>query len=419
MAARKPAFPHPADSSDAAVAARLAAQQENERRFIAGTEVAILDGAATRVDEGDPDDAGNLDDAEDEFSQLGRVLGELDASATGANIKIWRLDARDPKLKVFVDEIAPQDFSLKHLSDNYGGGRYRIMVYVPRRDPDGTLSNLMKLAANKILAIDGPPKVRREETPGVPAVAQDSTAATVALARELANAMQAGFSQLANMIQQGNRQPGMNELLQNLVVFKQLFASDARPGSDPMTMMKSTLDMVKQIEEMRALSSGGENDGVGSVGGVVIGKLMERFLSMHDKLPPDNAGAPLPIVPALDVAAPSAPPVAPVAPPVHELTAEDETMGMQELMIRAACSDVLKHAARNTPVDEYAPVVYDEAPDALLEFLEREDWYQLLCAAAERAKLYPVWLKALRDAVLKLAREDDGGADLGDDAPGT
>lgn len=395
--------------ADPSVRALIERQNMPDEREVTGTVVM------------NPDDVGALDDADDDvLGELGRVLGELDTSAAGANVKIWRIDPRNPKETSFIDEIQPQEFSLKWLADTYGGGRYRVRVYVPQRDIDGNPTHMLKLAANKTLVIDGLPRVRREpDTPNVPApVAND--AALVALA----GGIKEGFTQLAQMIATQQKPPSMVELLQQMAMIKQVFGASDRPALDPMQVMQQTLAMVKSIDELRALR-GGDDDGDSGGGGasaVIFGRLFDMFAKQFEQLPKDPAPAAPSIPLAVPVPDPAAPPAANVIPIERDVTpeaasapattAEDDEMGLQEIMLRGAMLDVLKHAERNTPVDEYAAAIFDQAPDVLFEFLDRDDWFETLKAANARAALFPVWLTALRNKLLEMdaAADDETGA---------
>ena len=370
-----------------------------------------------------PDDIGAQDDLLDEAEALTNVLGELDASIAGAVVKIWRVD-RMRKENAFIDEIVPQEFTLKWLKDEHGGGVYRVRVYVPQRDDDGmVIPSRVKLTANKQIIIDGAPRVKRDE-PGALVPAQNNELLLMGFTK-MAEAMHQGFSQLA----QQNKQPGVTELLQQMMLMKQVMGGD-RPSVDPMVMLTNVMKMSKEMSEFSTVARGGDDDG-GSVGGAVMWKLFEKVMEGINKMQSPGGPQPDP-APLLDVNGQPlmpAPPLAPVTdlhPPLAAPLAgsvqtpaptTEDSDDMNTLIMKAALADVLKHAERNTPPAEYAASVFDTLPDSVLDFLEQDDWLATLKAFDERAARFPMWLQAVRDELLRLDKEDEA-SDAEPDTPG-
>lgn len=387
--------------------------------------------------EPDPDDPGALEEQLDEFDALANALAELDSNSGGAHIKIWRVDARDRKTREYVDECLPQNFTLRWLAEEHGGGTYNLMVYGPRADNP----NLVKLITRKTLMIAGAPKLpKRDDTPNVPMIAGDNGAALVALA----NGIREGFQQLGSLIQTNAPKPKTTqEVLQEMLLLKQIIGGNAAPAANPLDMMKSVISLVKDTQELTALSNGGGDDGGGGGAmGVILGKLADKVLGgvgQLDAAPAEPVIAPLALtaeqikqvglspeqcamlgietVPAPENVAHMPAPAAPVVPAKRaEIDITPQPSGAEgeqvfsRVIIKAALDDAVSNAIQNTDPVKYAGSIVADVPEALFELLEREDWLQVLSGQHPRVANFPVFFRAVRDELLRLDAEPEPDA---------
>lgn len=78
---------------------------------------------------------------------------------------------------------------------------------------------------------------------------------------------------------------------------------------------------------------------------------------------------------------------------------------------------ILVHAAKNdSDPDLYATLIYEQAPDEILDKLQSDKWFEELCALDPQFAPFRTWCEKVRGAVIAALNEPGGeeGDDLTD-----
>lgn len=357
-------------------------------------------GGALTVSDRDPNDVAALE-SEDDLSGLNRVIAEIEGEDAGSKVIIWRKNTNNPRLPlVWLDELAPSQFSIKWLAETYGGGLYNVRVFVPQQNPDGTRSHKVKCAANKLIAIDGAPKAKQFDAPApaAPAAPQTDLAAIL-------TALEKSQQRMMDTIVQAVARP-QPDILEQLEKFERiknvLGGNQARPSGSE--QFRDMMEMMRDMEEMRTARESGDNG--------MLAILMKKFFDKFEQL----GAAPAP-APALETAHPAAL-TAPIATPAAQPSAsgnvlEDEAMfesQMREFYIRQL---IAKAKAKVNPL-ELAPEVLQMVDVRLISFLQSDTWFDEIVKVNKDALLYRAFFQSLRDEILRLIAADPGNSASGD-----
>lgn len=333
------------------------------------------------------EDSGTIE-IDDEIS---RIITELGDTQGIAKVQVWRVKPETRKL-VFVDELQPQDYSMKRIADDYGGGLYNIKVYVPKYDEDGTQRGV-KLVANPRIEIDGPPKPPKRDEPPAPVVAP---------ADALARTLQDGLLKLGELIVASRpQQSNMTELLNGLAALDNLRGKNAAPAvsPDPFAMLDRVMSVAEKIRDATTpIDTSNES--------ATTFHLVKEFLPMIQQ------AMNKPPAPAPALSAPVAPVVTPTpAPQADQQTAQGEAdmfnLDPMKLVYTGYVKMLLSKARAGAPVDPVAEEVYDRADEDLLSWLIHDERYlDRLAEFDSDARMFADWFGKLRAAILKLHAED-------------
>ena len=310
---------------------------------------------------------------EDVIQALESELDGLTGSS-GAYVNIYRLSQGKPD--AYLIRLAPEDFSIESVKQQYGGGVYRIRAY--RRNE----LRQSRIFRNDIITIAE--EKQAEKAPTLAAPAPDVASALIA-------SLQDGFSRLGAMILEARPQPETEErMLQKMMLYKQLFAvAPVGPVSPPMTEMLGAVKEVLALSNTMREYGGGEGGGPDSMS--VLMKAMDTFgkplldgiVAAQSQAQPAqviDAGQMLPA------------PVAPAAQPQGE--------DMVKMMAKMYLGELCNVASKKADPGLYADVVMDRVPeDALAELVMPADWLEKMIAIQPLVALHRGWFMQLREIV--------------------
>lgn len=350
-------------------------------------EIATLNGAILAPEpQGHPDPDGGdfIDEDEEPASPLDRVVSLLKNESEGgrAEVKIYRI--REGEKDAYCGSFTPEQFeqgNLELIRSNWGGGRFRIMVYATVHP-----SNKFVRRVNEVVEI---------ESSALPPVGVAGAADPYALImRRLDDMEKRGSSQ------QQNGMGSMREMLSLFVMMKQAFG-----GDQPKSSVAEIISAVRDLKELSGdLNPSGGND-LASMGMEVV----KMIGAQQNAQPVQHAPQP---IRQIQVQPNPVPPLEPhQVDPQFQPTAdtmESEEMGnfFVKMMLRA----IIKKAAENAPIEPIAADLYVKAPDDMLSMIESELWWEMLIEFEPAVTPHQEWFTRLRGGILaEIAKDEAAG----------
>ena len=320
---------------------------------------------------------------------------ELDGltGSKGAYVNIYRLAHGKPD--AYLVRLAPEEFSVENVKQQYGGGVYRIRVY-QRND-----KNQSRIARTHIITI-----AEEKQSAKIPALAAPAPDVTSALIASL----QDGFSRLGTMILEARPQPESEErMLQKMMLYKQLFAvAPVGPVSPPMTEMLGAVKEVLALSNTMREYGGGDGGGPDSMS--VLMKAMDTFGKplLEGIVAAQSQAQPGQVIEAGQMLS------APVAP-----AAQPQGDDMVKMMAKMYLAELCNVASKKADPGLYADVVMDRVPeDALAELVMPADWMEKMIAIQPLVALHRGWFMQLREIVYQELTAPEE-ADIPDNSKGS
>jgi len=333
--------------------------------------------------------------AERDDDVIAALESELDglSGSNGAYVNVYRLVQGKPD--AYLIRLAPEDFSIESIKQQYGGGVYRIRAY--RRNE----LRQSRIFRNDIINIaDAPKEPEKPLAPPPP----DVLPALIA-------ALQDGFARLGAIIVEARPRESEEQMLNKMLVYKQLFSSaPTGPTSPPMT------EMLGAVKEVLALSNtmreySGNGEGGGPDGMSVLMKAMDTFGKplVEGVMAAQQAQAQ-----AQAQAMPPAPgPVLPAPAPQAQHSVQKSEADMMKTVVRMYLGELVNAAAGKGDVNLYADVILDRVPDATLdELVMPADWFERMVRIQPAVAQHREWFTQLRGIVYEvLTSPEDGNID--------
>lgn len=336
------------------------------------------------------------DPQDDPDAGLSRVLAELGADASESKVQVFRIN-RETKVKGFLCSLLPSEFSLERIAEDFGGGLFNVLVYVPVKD-ENTGSRLgVRLVANKRIVIEGPAKEpKRPDPPSAALAVPASGPSEMAL---LAGVMKEGFERVFSVITQRPPEKSPLDMLREVAELKKLIVGDAPPARerDPLDQFTKFADVYETMKS--AVGAGPAGEGAQLIG------VANQFLRMMERA---NQGQPAqaqlaqaePLPASADANLGRADPAQAPQQPLPQPIDEGDPV---ELIYRGYVALLVKNARANSDVNEWAQTIYDQAPDDFLEFILKDaGWFDMLAKFNSDVRLYPAWFEKLRAQIAVL-----------------
>lgn len=343
------------------------------------------------------DDLAELEAAEIEGS-VERALNELEENRQYARIRIYRQGPGGYRDQSFIDEILPNEYSVKFLADNYGGGIFHVKVYIPRQDESGA-DRGVKLICNKRVPVEGPPKAPRRDTGDVtpmPSGGNDMF--------QLGRIMTDGFKQLGELMVRSQPPPKSTlEIAKELLALKGLFA-DNRPQQDPFSMIEKLAGAMSALRPPAEGEGGAISEMVRLFGPVV----RDAYLQQRQ----GNAGSD----PNLEQPQLTETGTAPAAPdnvvsmPTPQTSPTGEEMSPQDLIYMGYVKLLVNNARAQNPTQPIAEQIYENAPSEFInQICTDPKILDLLARYNNGVNMFRPWFEKLRTDIKALSDADTEG----------
>lgn len=327
------------------------------------------------------------------------VLTDLGAVDEDAHVTVFRLIAEQGARKeVWLYQCHPKEFSIPQLQADFGPGDYRVKVYGKQQG-----SNYRVVHADKRLSIGEARGAKKAEAlSGAPVVTHDN-----AQVRELSAAVAAPINALVQAL--GQILPKQRDAMADFRAFAEIMAimrppeHAPAPASDPIAMLERTMAL---ITASRAANPIGEDGEVSNNALILSGinVLKDFLIEARDRgqlrsqpaerqLPPPagTAARPEPMPAPRPAPRPAAPVPAASSP-------EGDDMG---LMMKMQIQLFLTAAKGDSDPQLYAGLIYEQAPDELLDKLAASNWWEELIKLDHRFAPYKAWCEQVRELVVQ------------------
>jgi hypothetical protein len=334
-------------------------------------------------------------DFNSEADALHAAILELGDDASTGKVSIHRITKENPRQPIYVTEMLPSEFSMKRLADDFGGGRYNVRIYAPRIE-EGTGRNMgVQLVKNSQVFIEGPPKIRKEET-----VIVAPTPAGPDPVLTLLQEMRATNERLLTALTQRPPEKSTTEQLRELVLLQKELAPPAPPPVKTLSEFEMFDKAIAHMERVRAImpTSDGDGGGMGMLAmlarEIVSGVRSARAAPEVTPQIPD-AGEPQPSAPDNVV-------------PIQRETPQQDDEDPMNLIIRGYVATLVANAKANAPIEPIAKQIYDMAPEAMLRtFCADENYMSELEKVNKSAPLYKAYFDKLRAELIRLDNEPE------------
>lgn len=323
--------------------------------------------------------ADEYEPADDAETELNNVLADLGGS-NDAKINVYKLDNGK---RAFVGAFTPSDFSLETIQINYGGGDYDIQVRVSGR----FLKRKMVTIAKPIVSPNQ--NVNQNQN-------------------ELLQVIMKGFEtmnqQIVNLTQNKPEKTTL-DTLNELKLMKEIFGSDnsqGKTGSGELQLFLQGIEFAKQT-----LPKEGETS--------FTDLALEAVKSLAPAITNAQANNRPPVATVLPPA--NQPLVTKSPAPLENVESPEPTPESQNMnpIMKMYLNTLIAHAEKDHDPVVYADVVLDTiGDDAALQFVARDDWFEVLAVIDERVKAHEQWFIQLRQAILQLTEPEtaDNNGDI-------
>lgn len=325
------------------------------------------------------------EDFEPESAELMRVLEEMH-DAGNSKVEIYRQLSHGKDLR-YIDEMPPANYSIAMLKHPpYNGGKFRIYV----RNADG------KIVANKMIEVESAPVAPTIAPPAAPQIQQaaDMTPLVAAIA--------AGFTKLGELVvvsarENRQEQRTTKDILEELRAYQDVFGKPAAEAP-PRDSLDNLDKMFGILEKLQAFSGGGGEkttlESMLDFAKFIVPSIRDAIQQEHQ---PESAPA---------LAAPAAQQGNPTQAPPQPTQREQAAMQLK-MQLMFLCSQ----ASRNNDPSTYAGLVVDMVPKhILMQYVDREDWFEQLAALQPAVAQYREWFTELRAIALSILTEEQQSA---------
>jgi hypothetical protein len=344
-----------------------------------------------------PDDSA-VQDYLNEEDEIKAIFAELGTEFTTGSVTITKRNVQTRKFE-WLDKLAAADFLASGMPflAQYGAGDYMLSIYAGGR---------AGVARRKLVTVHE--AAGRREQAKVAAAQGIGTvvAPEISALAEGLKQTQMLLAQLAQSLARPAQSESIGDRLKEYLMIQQAFGGanqNQQRNNDPFTMMKSVMDLVRDIQPPGE-GAGGMMDLAEKFitkFGPLITKAVETAQSEAPALAPPQ---PQPIIQPRPAAVPPRPGNGGISP-----TPEDNEIMFQQQMLKFFLNTLVSAASQNADPVTYADMILDQVPPEIVaKWIESEDLMNELAKHDARVATFPVWFRELRDAIVERRAEENG-----------
>lgn len=310
------------------------------------------------------------------------LVADLNDTSDDAELRLYRQTVLGGKASMpFLDSFPVDKFSFsqlqKYIKDTYGGGEYRIHIRA-----NG------KLVVNRLMEIEAPTVKELRQSP----IGEAGGILATVLERQ-----EKMHQQMLQMMQSQNAAPSRREMLEEMMLFKQLFdRGDTTGAANGLAQIRDTLSVLGDL----GIEIGGQKEPQEPG----FGDLLEKMSPLL---------------------------MAGISQPQQQQRKPDP-MSAQKMMLKSGIMQLMRAASKNSAREPYAEMLLDQLPEeSVREFITDSGAFEKLIKLEPRAAQFKPWFLDLAEHVkaalgmpsqyadLYADGDDAINADIPDDNPGT
>lgn len=267
----------------------------------------------------------------------------------------------------FVERIPADKYDfgqlMSYIANTYGGGEYRLMIYA-----NG------KLKGNKLQSI--------AQKVSTDLMRQSPTGEAAGILATVLDRMEANNRQMMEMISKQNQAPDRMAMLQEMIMFKELFAPAQNQQLNminPLTQLKESMELLQGL----GVSIGGEKE---SGFTDLLAQMAPVILNMT------NQPAPSPVQ-----VTPQQNPIKDAPKPAPQQTEKKPQMNFQ---LKAGIAMLINAASKDSNQMTYAEMIMDNIDENLIrEYITDKDSFLKLQKIAPQVVKFKPWFELLAEHV--------------------
>lgn len=336
------------------------------------------------------------------------LLADLGEDTEQVKVQIYQRDANTKK-EAWIFDCSPLEFSFSDIQSIYGPGEYRVRVTGPIPG-----SNYIGMRSNKVHIIGAPrngiKKLEQSQNNNIDAALErmakmiaDQNAANQKFMMDMMIAQSASksnpiedFRNIASALgalPQRQEQPDMFSQFERFASMMKMLKGDAMPVNEDGAIDGGSMVMAKGLEVLGGIVQAMNNKPV----------IAQNPAPRATPQLPHVAPAIMPKQPEQNIA-----PIQEIKQP-EKLTPEQEEMN---LMLRYQINQIIKAAANNEDIEQFAGLIYEHAPDDFFDDLNKPNWFDLLVKIDSRIADHRAWFEKLHARIIEISLTPDDDDDI-------
>lgn len=355
--------------------------------------------------EAEPDD---LEDEEETAADRVAVLLSKAKGKDRAVVKIYK--ANEAGVFAWCDEMSPEQFESfgnKGIAKRFGAGKYQVLLYASNPDT-GKFSRFGRDEFDVMPSLD---------------LNENQNTALGALAPVLEKILERVSAPATPATPPPDPMAQMSQMLGMMKLMREAMGMDHAPRAEksPLASMRELIEMVGGIKTLRAEIEppAPPDDSLVGMGRDLINLVGVNLM----KNQPQPVAVPTVAMPAA-LSAPIAPSVTeaalaaanqshinhPIVSPLQQPNPEPmpaRAPDPAQKAISDAVAGLNMMAQLGASVENAASLVYENAPDDVIDLLQESDWFERLCTIAPQLKPYETWYREVHRLVIAQLEADD------------
>ena len=301
---------------------------------------------------------------EEPYDDLDRIVGELIGDKQTVPIRLYRT-RRGTREEEYITNIPPEvDSVLEYVKDEFGPGSYKVKIYVDGRVKVNQSFNIAE--------------IEKTVAPVMHVQPQQNNLGMQELVMLLSSQQQQFLERMGTMIAGVLQGPSRKEMLDEMLVYKQLFSSGENKGFNPteaLDLLRQGMEFGKELNPSQREPDTNDIllEGLKTFAPIVAGAMAEKQNVVSER----KAEATTPQI--------------------------ERSENVHEIVLRQAIGFLVTKAKEGADPSLYAELVLDNAGDDILRvFVADPNWFDQLSQINEEVKSYPEWFGELKKSIIEM-----------------